>query len=356
MAIKHKHRIWEKLSTILVIAVFLIAILGNVSKVGATGTFSKIWVMENNMATSGSGQVYLAFTTQSAVTTPSLAVTFTGATTATTNANLLPATSINGVNCTTIFSYISGITDYPGTLNATAVSPTVTITTTGNFAATTAYCVILTGTSAITNPGTAGINTVNMTDTTDTGSGYYVILSAPANSFSVTATVGQIFTLSLGSNSDPIPTLSYTTVKNSTGVIATISSNAVNGVSLFAYDSHTGLLSPSTSDLIGSTNPNSSSLQTISGGATSPGYLTTVAAQAPTSGAALTVDTSFNGSAGSATATGDGLSPTPSILAYTSAPTNGAGAKLIESAVPGPISADATDYADSITVVGAGSF
>jgi hypothetical protein len=358
MAMMHKYRLRDKLSAILFIAVLLVAILGKVPAVSA-GSITSIWTVESNMATGGNSQLFLAFKVTSAATAPTVSIALgSGVTSVGANtAALSPETSIGSTSCTTTFSYISGVTAMPATLSATGSGTTIQVTTTGNLSASTAYCVILGGSAAVVNSGTAGIYSVTVSDSSDSGSAYYITLSSPANSFSVTASVPQTFSLTVGAGPDSIPTLTYSTEQHSSGVTATVSSNAASGIALFAYDLYTGLHSGTTGSTVSSTSPNSSSIQTITGGSTGPGYLTTVTAQSVASGQALTIDPSFAGTiTGTTSATGDGLSTTPAVIAYTTAPTNTAVAKLQESAIPGPITADATDYTDTITVVGAGSF
>jgi hypothetical protein len=358
MKFKHQYRIWEKISAIFIIAVFLVAILGNVPKVAA-GSITQIWAMETNMATSGSGPLYLAFKVATAVSTPSLTVALagTGASVATSNANLAPVTSVSSVSCTTIFSNIAGITVYPGTLNASGSGATITLTTTGNFAATTAYCVVFSGSGAVTNPSSAGINTITVSDTTDSGTGYYVTLSSPANTYNVTAAVAQTFTMTVGSGPDALGTLSAASIVNSpSAMTASVGSNAANGVALYAYDANTGLKSTTKGNTIASLSPNATTLQTLNFNPGTAAFITTVNANGSSSGPALTIATPFNGTAGTSTTTGDGLSTVPAVIGYTSAPTNGAAIKIWDSAAINATTPEATDYTDTVTIVGTGSF
>jgi hypothetical protein len=359
MTFKYKYRVREKLSALIIIAVLLVAILGNVSRVAA-GSITNIWAMETNMATSGAGQLFVAFKVASSVSTPTMTFLMTGSTVATTNGNLVPETTVTGTpstSCTQIFSYIPSIAAYPGTLNATGSSATITLTTTGNVVAGTPYCVVFAGASAITNPAAAGIDNITISDTTDSGSGYYVVLSSPANTYNVTASVAQTFTLTVAGGPDALGALSASTViYSSSPITATVGSNAANGVSLFAYDNHQGLYSTSKSYTIASLNPNNASLQTLSANPATPGFITDVNAGSYTSGVALSIPTAFNGSTGSASSTGDGLSAIPAVIAYTSAPTNGATAKLYDAAAINATTPEASDYTDTVTVVGTGSF
>jgi hypothetical protein len=351
MTDRHKYRFREKLSAILIIAVFLVALLGYVPKATA-GAITQIWAMEPNMATSGSSPLYLAFKVASAATAPTLSIGMTNATSvATTNGNLVPETTINSVSCTTIFSYIAGITVMPATLSATGSGTTISLATTGNLIASTAYCVIFGGAAAVVNPASAAINTVTISDTPDSGTGYYVTLSSPANTFNVTAAVAQTFTLSVTGGPDQIGTLSTSQVKYGGGVNANVSSNAASGVALYAYDSsHQGLYSSSTTGLIPSLN-NPTAIQTLTGGSGTAAYLTTVSNLS-----GLTIATPFAGSDGTATTTGDGLLSTPQIIAYNTAPISGGQAKLVDAATPSAITPEASDYTDTVTVVGTGGF
>ena len=92
----------------------------------------------------------------------------------------------------------------PGTLNATGSGATITMTTTGNVAATTAYCVIFSGASAVTNPNAAGVYSFTVSDTTDSGSTDHPVLDATNEAITVSAQVGQSYTLTLGGTTDSL--------------------------------------------------------------------------------------------------------------------------------------------------------
>jgi hypothetical protein len=271
----------------------------------------------------------------------------TGATVATTNVNLGTTTA----GCTTAFSYLPSVAILPGTLTATGSGAAIALTGGTSITAGTNYCVAFTGASAITNTATAGINSWTVADTADTGSAYYPILTSGTNdTINVTASVPQSFSLTLASNSDPLGTLASGSVITSTGLNASVSTNATNGLVLWAYDSNTGLHSTNASYTIASKSPGNASLQTLSAG--TEGYVTNAAYVSDTAGTAPTTTTPFTGAAG----TGDGLNGVPSEIASGAAPVQAALIKIKESAAISAITPEATDYSDNVTIVGAGSF
>ncbi len=351
MILKQKNRIWDKSIALLFVAVLLVATLSGVSKVSALGALTNMWAVESNMDASGSSQLYLAFKSSATGGVPgtiSIALTGTGAAVATTNANLGTTAT-----CATAFQFLPGgaPTGVPGSPTATGASATISLTGVTSLAASTNYCVAFTGASAVTNPSAAGVYSYTMTDTQDTGTAYYSILTGGTNeSISVTATVPQTFTLTLGGSTDPLNTLSTSGVTSTTGVNATVSTNAANGLGIWAYDSSTGLHSTNASHTIASTSPGNATAVTITSSA--EGYITNAAYQSNTSGATLSVTTPFTGTGG----TGDGLNGIPAEIASATAPTNAAIVKVKESATITATTPEATDYADTVTIVGAGSF
>jgi len=350
MTIYKKFRINGKLAAFLVAAVLIIATFSGWQKTSALGSMTNLWAVETNMDASGSGQLWLAFKTATAGTpgTITVALSGTGASVATTNGNLSPTTT----GCTTTFGFLAGVTALPGTLNATGSGATISLTGASSLSASTSYCVAFSGASAVTNPSSAGVYSYTVTDTQDTGTEYYSVLTAGTNNtISVTATVPQSFTLSLSGNTDAIGTLTASNPTTSTGITATVSTNATNGLGLWAYDTNTGLHSANASHTLASTSPGSGSLQTLSNGA--EGYVTNVAYLSDSAGTAPTTTTPFT----SGTAyTGDGLNTTPAEIASGTAPVSAAQLKIKESAEMSNITPEATDYSDSVTIVGAGSF
>ncbi len=312
----------------------------------SAATLSSMWAVEANMDASGSGQLWLAFKANASDAAGSWTVALSG-----TGAAVASAQTVTTSGCTTTFSFLSGVTALPGTLTASGSSATITVSGVSALTSGTVYCVAFTGASAVTNPSAAGVYSYTVTGPSESGTADYSVLSAGTNtSISVTATVPQTFTLSLSSNTDPLGTLSPSSVTTSTGVNATVSTNAANGLGLWAYDANSGLHSTTAAYTIASTVPGSTTLQTLTAG--SEGYVTNAAYQSDTSGTAPTTTTPFTGAAG----TGDGLNTTPTEIASGTGPVNAAVIKVKESASISPTTPDATDYSDTITIVGAGSF
>jgi hypothetical protein len=172
----------------------------------------------------------------------------------------------------------------------------------------------------------------------------------------VTTSVTQYFTLSVTGGTQALGALTTANIVNSSADTATVSSNAMNGVSLFAYDQYTGLYSPTKTTTISSVTPNSTNLQTVNSNPTPSAFVTTVNANGDTLGVPLTIPTAFNGTVGSATTTGDGLSPTPAVIGYTTVPTYQANAKIYDSAAINADTPITADYGDTVYLVGSGAY
>jgi hypothetical protein len=359
MVIKNKHRIWEKLSAIFVIAVFLVAILGNPPEAGATGTLTKMWLIETNMDASGSGLLYIAFQAATGGAPNTITVTL-GAGTTTVASPTVTTTACQGASG--IFGWLNGGVGATALPTSTSLSGSggtnvFTVSNASSLSSGTIYCFGLTSVGAVTNMSTAGLYSYTVADTSDSGTNYYAILSSGTNmSIGITTAVTQYFTLAVGSATQALGALTTATIANSSANTATVSSNAMNGVSLFAYDQYTGLYSPTKTTIINSVSPNSASLQTVSSNPTTASFITTVNANGDSQGVPLTITTPFNGSVGSATTTGDGLSPTPAVIGYTSVPTYLANAKIYDSAAINSATPIAADYGDTIYIVGSGAY
>jgi hypothetical protein len=309
-----------------------------------------MWAVETNMDASGAGQLWIAFKAGTTGAPGTITIAVTPATVATTNANLSPSTT----NCTSTFSFLPSVTPLPySSLTASGSGGAITLTNGGSsLTAGTNYCVEFTGASAVTNTATAGVYSWAISDASDSGTESYSVLSSGTNNtISVSATVSQFFSLSLGTNSDALGTLASGSVTTSPGVTATVGTDASNGLGVWAYDTNTGLRSTNASYTISSTNPLSGSLQTLAAG--TEGYVTNAAYQGGSAtGTAPTTTTPFTGVAGK----GDGLNTTPAEIASGTGPETGAQVKITESAAISSLTKPATDYGDSVTVVGAGSF
>lgn len=221
----------------------------------------------------------------------------------------------------------------------------------------TLYCFNWTNTAALTT-STAGASKTG-TITTRTGAAATIDTSPYATAvitddqISVTATVPAIFSFALGGNSAALGTLSTATTTSATGVNLTIATNASTG--WIAWVKNAGLTSTATGETI-----------------PSPGSIDdTPSDLAATTGVVLDVDVA-QGSLGDGTATqdpgygdeydgtnttsGGALSTTLQPIAVSGGTTDGDVLTLILRSKITIVQAAAADYADTLTVVGAGRF
>ena len=313
----------------------------------AAASLSNSYLRINRMATSTVTSARLVFKTAGA-----------GATTVSVNMNGADSTTWTGtagvVNATQTASSAScaadtGATALPGTLAASGSGSTVTITGVTALAAATSYCVDLTSTSALTTPNTAGE--------------YHPVVTAGADNITlavrvvtndqivVNAVVPPTFNFVLSGNIDNFSSnLSAGSVVQTSGVTATVNTNAKNGWLAWAKDSNTGLTSTAAAKTIPSTTPGTSA--TLTAGTEGFAFGITNVVQGSGTGT-TTAATAYNAQAG---AHGSGLDATLRQIASSTGTTNGAVLTLkAASAINGSTPA-ANDYTDTITVIGAGNF
>lgn len=249
--------------------------------------------------------------------------------------------TVTGTGCTT---YFPGDTAISGTPTASGSGQTITLTgAIGAASTSTTYCFLLTNASAVTNNATPGAYQVTLTLGSDSQIDAIDVLSSGANAYSVSATIVPSFTLSLGGSTDALGTLSASSTVDSTGVVATINTNAATGWFLWAEDANgtNGLTSASTS----------SHIAAVSTG--SPHTFTTGTNQY---GLGVSTNGTTNYAYGGGT-TGSGLSNTAfNEIATNASPASGLTTTLHEVADIVATQPPATDYTDTITVIGAGSF
>jgi hypothetical protein len=294
------------------------------------------------MLTTGNSEVALSFKTSASGGGTALTLTFTGWTGGAAGAVNATQPVTNGC---ALFSGMAGA-NLPGTPAATGNAATGVITFTGVTAlsTSTAYCVTLTSASAVTNPTSAGVSTVSIVAGNDNST--VAIDSISNDSYTVSATVAPTFTLSLPSTTDSFGgNLSASALSTSTGVTATVSTNANSGWFVWAEDTQAGLHSATESKTINTVSTGSN--HTMNGGALG------------TEAYALGV-TSANATTNYADAggiTGGGLSASTFYeIATNNAPANSVAVNIKELADIANTTPAASDYSDIITIVGAGSF
>jgi len=173
----------------------------------------------------------------------------------------------------------------------------------------------------------------------------------------VTATVPPSFTMTLSANADAFTTsLSSGSIVGTNAAIAvTIGTNAKNGWSLYAYDTNSGLLSTIQSKTIASVAVGSGPT-TLTAGAEGYDLAVTTASIVQGSGSGIGTTSAQTYYASTASGMGGGLNTVPRLIASSTGTAVNAQVPVKEYATISNITPAATDYSDTITLVGAGTF
>lgn len=252
----------------------------------------------------------------------------------------------------------SGATAWVGIGTATAVSDQTVTFPSGELTVGTLYCFNFTGTDTLTT-STAGTNKTGTITTRTAGAATvdtspYATAVITDDQISVTATVPAIFSFALGGNSAALGTLSTSTTTSASGVTLTIATNASAG--WVAWVKNAGLTSIATGETIpaaGTVDDAPSDL------ATTTGYVldTDITTDSSTGDGTITQAAGYGAEyAGTNTTSGGALSTTLQPIAASNGTTDGDVLTLIVRSKVTAVQAAATDYADTITVVGAGRF
>lgn len=249
----------------------------------------------------------------------------------------------------------TGGTAWPSIATATNVTGQDVTFPSGDLTIGTLYCFNWTNSAAVTVKASAtgsntGTVTTRATGPTAIDTASYNTASIADDQIVVTATVPSVFSFALSANTDALGTLSTASVTSSpTPRTATVNTNAKNGWQVWARDSSTGLNSASAASTIASTTPGTNS--TLSAGTS--GYnagLTT--SQAGGTGT-VTVAAPF---VGSGAGQGGGLDTTLRTLASSNGTADTAVMTIKNNVSISPTLPAATDYTDTITIIGAGLF
>ena len=264
-------------------------------------------------------------------------------------------TTGNWVVSTANLAWPTGGTAWLGIGTATAAVGQVVTFPSTDLVVGTLYCFNWTNTAALSIKGSAtssntGTITTRASGPTTIDSSSYSTASIADDQIVVSATVPQTFSFALSANSDALGNLSTGAVAASpTPRTATLNTNAKNGWNVWAKDSNVGLNSSSAAYLIGSTTPGSNS--TLSAG--TEGYNTGVTSTQTSGTGVITVAVPFvGGSAGK----GGGLDTSLRTLATSTGTANNAVLTMTNNAAINGTTPAAADYADTITITGAGLF
>ena len=256
---------------------------------------------------------------------------------------------------TTNLAWPTGGTAWPGISTATAAAGQVVTFPSTDLTVGTLYCFNWTNTAALSIKAAATASNAGTIVTRATGPSVietvnYSTASIADDQIVVTASVPQTFSFSLSGNTDALGTLATGSVTTSpTPRTATVNTNAKNGWYVWAKDSNTGLNSASAASTIASTTPGTNS--TLSAG--TPGYNTGITQTQAGGSGTVTVATPF---VGGSTGRGGGLDTTLRTLVSSTGTADTAVVTLTNNVAIGVTTAAATDYTDTITVVGAGLF
>lgn len=166
----------------------------------------------------------------------------------------------------------------------------------------------------------------------------------------MTATVPSTFSFALNANTDALGVLTTGSVTTSSPArTATVSTNAKNGWMVWARDANTGLLSNTASKTIASTTPGTNS--TLVAG--TEGYNTGITTSQTGGSGTITVAAPF---VGTAAGQGGGLDTSLRALASSNGTADNAVLTIKNNVAINATTPGASDYADTITVVGAGLF
>lgn len=264
-------------------------------------------------------------------------------------------TAANFTVSTTNLAWPTGGTAWPSIATATNVTSQTVTFPSGDLTVGTLYCFNWTNSAAVTvkssatssNTGTITTRTNTPTNIDTTG---YSTASIANDQITVTATVPSTFSFALSGNSDALGTLSTGSVTTSpTPRTTTVSTNAKNGWMVWAKDANTGLNSATASSTIASTTPGSNSTQA----AGTAGYNTGITSTQVGGSGTITVAAPF---VGTGAGQGGGLDTTLRTLASSNGTADTAVLTMKNNAAISVTTAAASDYTDTITVIGAGLF
>lgn len=337
------------------IVLFLVIVLPILSEKAQAGELTKTFIRLDRMKTSEftSGLVCAQVPAGNSATETDVQVTFPVELT-------VSATTSNWTVATTDIP--SDATAWPGIGTATAVSgQTVTFPST-NLAASTFYCFRWTNTSAaLQNPGSTGSNLTGTVQTrasgpTNVDSKQYALAIISNDQIAVSATVPPTFSFSLSGNTSALGTLSSSSISSGTAVTATIGTNAASGWVAWVKSANAALNSASTGASIataGTINDTPEDLDSVTGYVLDVDKTTDAAG-----GCTLQQNPSYGDEYDGADATqGGSLSTTfQPIAECVTGTANNDVITLTPRAKIVTTQAAATDYTDTLTVVGAGRF
>lgn len=265
---------------------------------------------------------------------------------------------------TSNLAWPTGGTAWVGINTATAVAGQDVTFPSGDLVVGTLYCFNWTNTAAVTTKSTAtssngGTVTTRTSVPATIDQGSYSTATIADDQIVLTATVPQVFSFALSGNTDDLGQLGTGAVSTSpTPRTVTINTNAKNGWQVWAKSAYQGLCSPSLNTCTNGT-PTTNLPSTATGSnrtlaAGTADYNTGVTSTQAAGSGTIAVATPF---VGTATGQGGGLSATAlQSLASSNGTADTAVLTLKNNVAISALTPAATDYTDTITVIGAGLF
>ncbi|TAK89699.1 hypothetical protein EPO04_01170 [Patescibacteria group bacterium] len=256
---------------------------------------------------------------------------------------------------TTNLAWPTGGTAWPGIGTATNVTGQVVTFPSTDLTVGTLHCFNWTNSAAVAVKSSATSSNSGSVTTRATGSSnidteQYSTASIADDQIVVSATVPSVFSFALSANTDALGTLSSSSVTTSpTPRTATVNTNAKNGWMVWAKDANTGLTSASASSTIASTTPGTNS--TLSSGTS--GYNTGITTSQVGGSGSISVAAPF---VGSSAGQGGGLDTTLRALVSSTGTADTAVLTIKNNASINATTPAASDYTDTITIIGAGLF
>lgn len=250
----------------------------------------------------------------------------------------------------------SGATAWAGIGTATAVSSQTVTFPSSDLTVGTMYCFNFASSSTLTT-GTAGSDKTGTITTRTSGpatidTSSYATAVISDDQVVVTATVPSTFSFALGTNTQALGTLSSSSITSGSGVSVTIATNAASGWITWLKSANTSLDSATTSETIETSGTVDDACTNISAGSDFYQLDVDLTTDSGTGDGTVTIDSEYNCGASA----GGTYSATYTEIATANGTTGGDVITLVPKVAITAVKAAATDYTDTLTVVGAGRF
>lgn len=357
--IKTQNFKWKIAALLTILAVSAPLLLPRANAGALTNTMVELNSMTQSATTGGT----ICINTTTATAVKSWVVAFpTGFTANSTTADWTGA----NINTTSNNVWPAGATAWPNAASATPTVSTPSVTWTNTSAQTmtpgTVYCYNFTF-AALTQPSSTGYNEAGTITTQTAGSvtidtGSFSTATVASDVVNVSATVNPSFSVAFSANSDPLGTLSASSVASNSASTITINSNAKNGWTAWVEDSNTGLKSPSISYTIASnaTPAVGANAAVLSAGTEGMNLGISYSQTSGTCSAGSAVPVTFSGAGKGGGFNNSSFQPIVSCVTGTPGTTNNGVITPTNYASINGATPYASDYADNETFVAAGIF